>query len=187
VSGCGPRKEPVPRTRDEIFAERQSLPTIYITEKSHRRFTAPVSKALHVDPETKELAWPALACHNPDCPGREADGTPYLFIEPDGASFVTTDGQVGYDAKRAKRRGGGECPMCLARRVPAKETPQQRQEYLQYVRLYEPPDSAKRREALDEQLQARVRYERRRGGVPRPPNMAGKDGTRAPSTPAGER
>lgn len=77
------KSEPPPRSRDDIFQDRRSLPAVWLTVKSHKRIIAPTGQALFtLDPETGEMVWPALFCANLNCPGKR-DGEPLLFIEPD--------------------------------------------------------------------------------------------------------
>jgi hypothetical protein len=74
--GCGP---PTPRTRDEILRERYSLPRLYLTQTTNRPVIAAGDKGAFIDEATGEMCWPALACYAEDCPGRGAEGKPYLF------------------------------------------------------------------------------------------------------------
>ena len=43
-----------PRSRDEIFSEKQNLPGLYLTNKTHTRVLAPKSKGTFVDAGTQE-------------------------------------------------------------------------------------------------------------------------------------
>jgi len=82
LASCS-KSEPPPRSRDEIFQDRRSLPTVWLTAKSHKRILLPTGQGLFtIDPETGEMLWPAHFCANPNCPGKR-DGEPLLFIEPD--------------------------------------------------------------------------------------------------------
>lgn len=158
-TSCG-RKPPPPRTRDEIFRDRVSLPAVYLTVKTHTRVLAPGGKGAFIDQETGELCWPALACTNPNCPGKGKD-EPYLFIDPDPGVFVKPDGTLGYDLAMAKAsKADGTCPKCAANRNFANETNEDRQRYINWVRPYVLPETAQRQKALDEELQKRIIYER---------------------------
>ncbi|MHC4179350.1 MAG: hypothetical protein ACYSWU_17695 [Planctomycetota bacterium] len=158
-ASCG--KETPPRSRDEIFRERLKLPALYFTAKTHKRVMAPMSRGMFVDEQTGEICWPALACNNPECPGRKED-EPLLFIEPDAAVYVKPDGSVGYNPGRAAAgaRPSGPCPECLKTRNPQTETIEQRQRYIAWVRPHVLPETAARMKQLDEELQRRIRVDR---------------------------
>jgi hypothetical protein len=139
LASCSKKEEPVPRSRDEIFKQRLTLPALYLTAPSHKRIIAPAGLALFTkDKETGEMIWPALYCTNPDCPGRR-EGEPLLFIEPDA---------------------GFACPQCVAKRNRATESAEVRQQYINWVRPYVLPETAKKLKELDAELQNRIEYER---------------------------
>jgi hypothetical protein len=172
--GCLPscsKQEPPPRSRDEIFRERMELPALYITAKSHKQVTAPAGKGMFIDAETGELCWHALACTNPDCPGRQ-DGEPYLFIEPDQGFYIKSDKTVGYNlaAARAAQWSDGTCPKCATIRNRAAESPEVRQRYVNWARPYVLPETAERMKALDEELKRCITYERTQWVAPDPGN-----------------
>jgi hypothetical protein len=161
LASCG-QSEPPPSTRDEIFRERLALPAVYFTAKTHKRVIAPASKGLFVDEQTGEVCWPALACHNPDCPGRSG-GEPLLFIEPEAGVYAKPDGTIGYDRARATTNQSvvAGCPACLKKRRPQTETPEQRARYVSWVKPYVLPETAARLAELDELLQRRIALDRR--------------------------
>jgi len=166
---CVSCAEQKPRSLEEIRAEQQNLPTLYLT-KTGERVVAPGSKGVVVCDETKEIALPAYQCNNPDCPGRSEDGEPVLFSIPDPRFYVTVEGEVGehsFDSPEVMNFSGSyelECPKCLASRNKSAETPEQSQQYLRWCQPYELPESAKRREELEEEHKARVDYINRRIG-----------------------
>jgi len=173
--GCFPscsRQEPPPRSRDEIFLDRMKLPAVYFTAKSHKRVIAPAGNGMFLDAESGELCWPALACTNPDCPGRQ-NGEPYLFIEPDVGFYIKSDKTVDYNAAAALAapRSDGTCPKCAAKRNRATESQEVRQRYINWARPYVLPETAEKLKALDEELKRCIAYERTQR-VAKDPNAA---------------
>jgi hypothetical protein len=152
-----PSPEAVARTAalraslDKVFQERMELPRLYLTAKSHKRVIAPTSKSVFVDKATGEVCWPALVCVSPDCPGRAANGDPYIFIEPDPGTFRKTDGSLGYDPTRAAsaQETVAGCPKCLAIRDLASESVEDRRHYAGMVRPHVLPETAARIKQLD--------------------------------------
>ncbi len=158
--GCGGDHPPQTRTKEEILQEQSSLPALYLTQESRKRVTAPKSKGVFVDPATGELCWKALACERPDCPGRSADGEPFLFISPDPAMFAAPDGTIGFDPTRQGDGGPesrGQCPKCAEQRNPKSETADEAQQYRDWVVPYVLPKTAARQAELEAELQRRVR------------------------------
>jgi len=157
----------VPRSRDAIFREQLSLPRLYMTHPSHRRITASTGRGVFVDPESGELAWPALACHRPECPGRGRSGQPYLFISPDSTLYAAADGTIAADVSRSASLShhDGQCPMCKTQRRPGAETPQQRQQYIDWVRPHVLPAAAQRMVELERQRQHRIQVQRQQAGA----------------------
>ena len=167
---CACSKEPPPPlSRDEIFRQRLELPALYLTAKTHKRVIAPMSKGMFVDADTGEICWPALACNNPDCPGRKA-GEPFVFIEPDAGAYMKPDGSIGYDPARARAAAAervlGPCPQCAKIRDPRTETDAQGKQYISWVQPYVLPETAERMEHLDEELHRRILFERRQPTLP---------------------
>jgi hypothetical protein len=127
LAGCGDRVRP----SEDIFEDQLALPAVYLTEKTHKKIIAPQGKGKFIDEKTGETCWRALTCHNPDCP-REPDGDePFLFLETD--------------------TGTTACPKCLTKRNLKTETPRQKQQYVNWVRPYVLPETAKRQKELDEE------------------------------------
>ncbi len=148
-SGCGgPRRAPV-----EIIQERQRLPTLFFTEKTNQPVIAPGDKLMLVDPKTKELAWPAHECANPNCPGRN-NGVPFLFIRPlDVGYFVKEDDSIGHDPEKSRATPPYHgCPECVKIRHLGTETPEEKALYNSFDKLHELPKSVKRRAQLDQEL-----------------------------------
>lgn len=137
------------RTRDEIFQDQLELPAVYLTVDSQTRVIASQSKGLFVDETTGELAWPALACHNPDCPARGPDDEPHLFIAPNPAMYAKPDGSVGYDQSRDKMQTTGFCPECLKGRNQNRLTQQDRDNFVNWVKPHVLPETAERIKELD--------------------------------------
>lgn len=137
LTGCGR----APRTSDEIFADKQALPRVYLTKKSHARIIAPKSKGQFVDDATHEECWPALHCLNPDCP-RAKDPEPYLFTVFD-----------------VNQHNG--CPACAKNRRFAKETKDQKEKFANLFEPYELPETLEQLKRLDEEYAARVEWEKK--------------------------
>lgn len=182
LCGCGRPASPPPRTRQEIFTERRSLPALFLTEQTRRRVIAPGDQIVFVDPESGEMCWRAMACRAPNCPGKGPNGEPFLCIEADPTFFRKPDGSLGIDPARAKSqpRKLGFCPKCNEIRDPTTETPAEAERYTQWVQPYELPENAARLAALDEEMQRRVELERRHRITPLPGSEGG-DSQASPS------
>ncbi len=170
VAGCG--SEPKPRSVDEINAAREALPTLYMTA-SGKRIEAPRSQGVFVDKESRELAWPAYECTNPDCPGRSPDGEPHLFVWEDARLFVTPEGTLGsrkfetaQQWRDAVAEAGGDrqptCKKCVGIRDLDAETPEEGQKYSEYPRQYKLPRTREMEKQLDAEHQERIEYINRR-------------------------
>ena len=149
--GCGESK---PRPRKEIIQEQVQLDKLYITGKSAKRIVAPGDKGVFIDPETNEIAFPAVQCHNPDCPARKEGGEGRIFAIVDPTLAVESDGRIWSDEKRAGAPDEylGQCPDCLKIRDFKSESPEQKQKYIDYVKPYVLPESAARNEELEKEL-----------------------------------
>jgi hypothetical protein len=160
LAGCS-KPPPQTRTTEQIFAEQQQLPAVYLTETGDR-ITAPKGKGAFVDEKSGKLAWPALACNRPDCPGRSSGGQPQLFIAPDPAMYVGPDGKIALDPKRdtGPQPQFGQCPACWKQRNPAAETAAQQQQYRAWVAPYVLPETAERLAELEAERKRRVRRDR---------------------------
>ena len=156
-----------PRSVEEISAERDRLPGLFMTE-SGKRVEAEKSRGVFVDESSGELAWPVYECTNPACPGRSGDQS-HLFIWPDPRFHVQSDGTLGtktfetaqqwreaVEAARGHRQP--TCQKCLETRNPAGETPEESQRYAEYPRRYVLPETAQRMLELDEEHQQRIDY-----------------------------
>ena len=148
LASCGGE----PRTSDEIFRDRLALPAVYLTVDTDTRVIAPQSKGPFVDEATGELALPALACHNPDCPARGADGEPHVFIEKRTAFFVEPDGSVGYDESRIGTEITGLCPKCVSGKDLKRLKRDKLQQYVNWSRPYVLPETEARMKELDAEL-----------------------------------
>ena len=155
LQGCGSTPPPKPRTRDQIMGEMISLSQLYLTDKTNQRVIATGGKGRFWDEKTGEVCWPALCCNAPDCPARQADGTPFIFIMPDPGMKSKPDGTVDYDlnlAKAGRIPWDGFCPRCWEAKNLKALSPAQRQPYIEYVKIYELPESLKRRAELEAEL-----------------------------------
>jgi hypothetical protein len=167
-AGC-PSEPPRPRTLADINAERDSLPAVYLSQKSLNDVIAPGNATPPViDKATGDLCWPAYMCTNPDCPAKDEGkkGRPFLFIhfdpfltlKPDG-TFEREELPPGADRNREIRARGAfpdpTCPACAKNRNFARESPQEAQKYLNWVKPYVLPESARRMKELDEEYQKR--------------------------------
>lgn len=178
VVGCNRSEPPPARARDEIFREETALPAVYMTGKSRKRVIAPRSRGAFVDEQTGELCWPALACQRPECPGRGSDGEPYLFISPDPAMYAKPDGTIGVDPTRTGDGGPesrGLCPKCWEERNPDAETEEQRQQFVNWVKPYELPETKERLKELEAERQRRLRRDRYRDIVNQPADEEKED------------
>jgi hypothetical protein len=158
--GC--TKSPPPtRSSDEIFSERMELPALYLT-KGGKKISTASGKGPFVDVESGEIAWPALACNRPDCPGRSPVGEPFLFFSPDPAMFVTREGSIGFDIERAKNAPAeaGLCPECLKQRNLANESLDQQQQFRNWVAPYVLPETVERLAQLEAERKRRARRDK---------------------------
>jgi hypothetical protein len=159
LAGCG---EDAPPTRQELFVQQMELPTLYLTAETYKEVVAPANKGVFVDADTGELCWAAQQCHNPECPGRE-DGNPFLFIIPLAGVTATAQGTVASESMPPKpglvppsppgsrSSGNGLCPACLKERNMAAETPEQRQQYINWVRPHVLPEAAEQKKQIEQQ------------------------------------
>jgi len=112
-----------------------------------------------VDPETRQLAWPALTCFNPHCLGRGRGDGPYLFcypmpnysLGPDGKLQDSGIGSVDFSRPAV-------CPACGQR---------------DFVQVYELPETVARRKQLMEEVERVRRAHRaaRKEGKPLPEGL----------------
>lgn len=164
LAGCGRRM----RTLKEIEAEQMALPVLYLTAGGEELIApARSDRDVVVAPKSRQPAFRAYVCTNPDCPNRDRQvkGRPFVFSWPDPMWRVDERGELQYDvvedrmAEIIKRGGTAEptCPGCLARRDSARETAEQRQRYRDWVVYYELPETIARRKQLDAEYAERQR------------------------------
>jgi pSer/pThr/pTyr-binding forkhead associated (FHA) protein len=158
-----PSARSAPQTRDEIFQEKVSLPTLYLTEKTKQRVVTAGSQENFVDKKTGKICWRAFECRNPDCPAKAADRNSYLFIIPEPGVFLTPDGTLGFDQEVAKKviesGNSGGCPECLKIRDLKSESSSIRERYASYVQPHVLPETAKRLKELNEEYKRRVEWD----------------------------
>lgn len=163
VAGCS-GKVSRPRSRDDIARDRLMVDTLFIT-KDGQRVSQPMNpyQAVVVDAAAGTLAWPAWQCNNPDCPGRQADGTPFLFPCPDPFKSVKPDGTIitrqpnfPAEQKLFDDFATQKCPACLEKRTPASESKQQAQQYKDWCQPHVTRKAAKRIAELDRELQQMI-------------------------------
>ena len=88
-----------------------------------------------------EHYWPALLCTHPQCPGKAANGEPYMFINPN-------------------RDKEPDCPECLKGRDLPNESVEERRDYRWNVQFHQLPEAAARMRAID-QLHRKISRRRR--------------------------
>ena len=125
---------PKPRLMHDIVVERLNVNQLYLTEKTRKEVIAPAKLLTPLDPETGERCFPALTCHNPECPGKQqASGDrPYLFISSSMHMQV-------------------QCPACAKSHDPSTRTQAEHVQYRAWVKPYRLPESATRLRQLDEE------------------------------------
>jgi len=161
LGGCsgGTRR---PRTRDDITRDKLSVETLYLTDDG-QRVLAPKNPQgfVVVDLAARKFAWPAWECMNPDCPGKQADGSRFLFpwpmtfleIGPDGKLLPPNPNAPDYQ-KKFEQSAEQKCPACLPRRNLAAESPKQRQQYQSWCVPHVTPRAAARLAELERETQA---------------------------------
>lgn len=163
VGGCS-GKVARPRSRDDIARDRMTVDTLFITADG-QRLTRPMNpdRVVVVDAAAGTLAWPAWQCNNPDCPGRQADGVPFLFPWPDPFKSVKPDGTIAVrqpdmpaERKLFDDFATQKCPACLERRTPATESQEKAQQYKDWCQPHVTPSAAKRVAQLDRELQQMI-------------------------------
>ena len=160
IAGCS-GKIARPRSRDDIARDRLRVATLFIT-KDGERVERPMNPdgVVVIDAAAGTLAWPAWQCDNPDCPGRGADGSPFLFPWPDPFKSVKPDGTIAShppngpaDQKLFDNYATQKCPACLEKRTPASESKERSQQYKDWCQIHVTPKAAKRLAELDRELQ----------------------------------
>jgi len=139
---------PEPRSQNEIFLERESLPALFLTAQSRKRITGPGNKQFFLDKESKEICWRAMTCVNPRCPALKSGGKPPIFINPNPSVFIKPDGTIGQDPARAMKAAKAgpliACPECLKTRNVKNESRDSKEKYLSWVQPYVLPNTVKR-------------------------------------------
>lgn len=151
---------PEPRSQNEIFLERESLPALFFTAQSRRRITAPGNKQFFIDNESKEICWQALTCINPRCPALKSGGKPPVFINPNSSVFIKPDGTIGQDPARAMKAAKAgpliACPECLKIRNVKNESHDSKEKHLSWVQPHVLPETAKRIKELEAEQKSRT-------------------------------
>lgn len=164
AAGCSGKLDR-PRTRDDIARDRLTVDTLFITADGRQRINQPLNpyRALVIDAAAGTIAWPAWQCNNPDCPGRGADGTPFVFPWPDPFMSVQPDGTLTTrqpDMPAEQRLfddfATQKCPACLAKRTPATESKEQAQQYKDWCQVHVTQAAARRIAELDRELQRMI-------------------------------
>ena len=145
LGGCS--SKPAERTTREVTAERAKLQGLFMTAGGKRREAA-IDSPPSVDPQTKEIYWPALECTNPDCPGRTKEG-PFLFVHPSPGVIVGADGKIQSVPIKPEEYRPAECPKCLAIRNQSGESESDKQQYLAFVRPYTLLETEQKKKALE--------------------------------------
>lgn len=166
ISGCG---EADPPSTEELFQQQMELPAVYLTSQTGTRVVAPSGKNPHLDPKTGEVAWLALSCTNPDCPGR-SDEEPFLFISPNTGVRVMPDGSFTSDPRKGQSFAVAPnapfiltphgCPKCVTLRKLGSESAAVKQQYNNWVQPYVLPETAEKMKKLDELRVKRMKMER---------------------------
>jgi hypothetical protein len=167
LASCS-KEPPPPRSQDELFRQQLDLPALYLTAHSGKRVISHIGSLPFQDQETGELCWPALICTNPDCPGRGPNGGPLIFVDPDPAYYINSEGKLAVDERRAVKESKlSGCPECAKHRDPAKETEKERQAYVNWVKPYVLPETAARLKELEAERQRRATFDRQQR-MPKP-------------------
>lgn len=164
-TGCG-TKSSTPRTRNDVFRDRLLVETLFLTADG-RRSVRPMNPDRAIVAEDGSLAWPAWQCNNPDCPGRQPDGSPLVFPWPDPFQIVGPDGQITVrqplndaDEKLFEKFSEQNCPACLPQRKPTQESKTRRQQYKDWCQPHVLPAAAKRLQELERELEEMLARER---------------------------
>jgi len=159
LAGCNGEQRP--RHSDQIFQDRLKVDTLFLTEDGQRIVRPMNPQSLIVfDAAAGKIAWPAFQCNNSDCPGRKADGSPYLFSRSNPFVSVQADGSISTrsqstaaDFEQFQKYAEVKCPACLEKRNRVSESAQQRQQYVDWCQSHVLASAAKRLAELDRELQ----------------------------------
>lgn len=148
--GKSPRQ---PMTMYEVMTERLSMPALFLTAKTGQRVIAEGDTMVFVDKKTGELCWRAMICDRKACPSKTTGDEPFLFINAHPGNFIQPDGTVGEDTPLTQKAAADvttfACPACLKTRNLKSEGNIEQQYYLNLVRPYVLPETAKKLEAMD--------------------------------------
>lgn len=159
LAGCG---DPPPTpTLQGMYDEERTLPAVFLVEGTNEQVILPGDRGAWA--HEGKLAWIAMTCTNPDCPGAGA-AEPVLFTDPNPAVVLNADGTLGYGRSQTPSTSKlpGNCPECLELRDLASETAEDRQKYLEFVRPYVLPGTDERRAELAAARKARQEALRQR-------------------------
>lgn len=172
VVGCSQKTRPL----REIEDEKAQLPLLYISHPSGVHVMDKAGRGIFVDPGSNEICYQPHECLNPNCPGRTADGQPFLFVHHNPLVAVGADGEIEYELppdgvdpdKYVESKGGRAfptCPECLKQRDLKSESAETAQQYRDWVQPHVPAETIKRRQELEEEYQRAydALQERRRG------------------------
>jgi hypothetical protein len=107
-----------------------------------------------IDPATGQIAWRAMTCYNPDCPGQGKGGGPLLFCRPNKSMVLGADGKIVITREQdIAEPDKCTCPACGSGG---------------FVAAYDPPESFIRNRQLDEEMRniAKLYHESERTGKP---------------------
>ena len=151
---------PEPRSQNEIFLERESLPALFLTAQSRKRITGPGTKQFFIDKDSKEICWRAMTCVNPRCPALKSGDKPPIFINPNPSVFIKPDGTIGQDPARAMKAAKAgpliACPECLKTRNVKNESRDSKEKYLSWVQPHVLPETAKRIKEFEAEQKSRT-------------------------------
>lgn len=107
-----------------------------------------------IDPATGQIAWRAMTCYNPDCPGRGKGGGPLLFVRPNKTMSIGPEGKIVISGEQdIAEPDKCVCPACGSGG---------------FVAAYDPPESFVRNRQLDDEMRtiARAYHEAEASGQP---------------------
>ncbi|MGB6042781.1 MAG: hypothetical protein WBF93_06445 [Pirellulales bacterium] len=140
---------PEPRAPAGIDGEQKTLNALFIGEKTGQELIAPGNVHYFlVDEATGERCWRSFECTYPGCPGEKTKGRKHhvfiLIAEKPGEEEPTI-----------------QCDACLTLRDLDTETLDERTKWGSYARVYELPETIRRRTELDDERRRYVEMKRR--------------------------
>ena len=161
ISACGSRGD-TPRSRNAIMSEKEELPVLYLTEDGEEVI---VPGQGNVITHNGKLAWEAMECRNPNCPGTPNGDRPFLFIWTNPLARPGVDGQVEYIEEPdetilqlLEESSEPVCPACLPGRTRDSESDAVQQQYVEWCQPYVLPATAQRLKELDDEHRRRLEY-----------------------------